>query len=101
MTEILDPMVRAWITLLDSAEVLRRTAPGRDPHACDRVGLGQAVDLLLRHEHTLTDAQRELARRTVWLRDNPDPLPDNRVTWGRCNCPTCTLARLRKGVMSR
>lgn len=98
MAEILDPMVRAWITLLDSAEVLRRTAPGRDPGACDRVG--KAVDLLLKHEHTMTDAQRELARRTVWLRDNPEPLPEDRATWGRCTCPQCALARLRKGVMS-
>ena len=99
MPDTLDAIVRTWISLLDSAEVLRRAASGRDPHACDRVG--KAVDLLLRHEHTMTDTQRELARRTVWLRDNPEPLPDDRATWGRCNCPPCTLARLRKGVMSR
>ncbi len=97
MHDALDPLVRAWITLLDSVEVLRRTASGRDPGACDRVG--KAVDLLLRHEHTLTDAQRSLARRTVWLRDNPESLPDDRATWGRCTCATCLRARLRKGVM--
>lgn len=89
MSETLDPMVRAWIALLDSAEVLLRTAGGRDPGAFDRVGI--AVDILLKHEHRLTDAQRELARRTVWFRDNPDPLPDT-ATWGRCTCPTCRLA---------
>ena len=100
MAEVLDPIVRAWITLLDSAEVLRRTAPGRDPGACDRVG--KAVDLLLRHEHTMTDAQRALARRTVWLRDTPDePLPDDPALLTRCTCSQCALARLRKGVMSR
>ncbi len=90
MSETLDPMVRAWIALLDSAEVLLRTAGGRDPGAFDRVGI--AVDLLLKQEHRLTDAQRELARRTVWLRDNPDPLPDT-STWGRCTCGPCKLAR--------
>ncbi|MBA3824324.1 MAG: hypothetical protein H0X24_10580 [Ktedonobacterales bacterium] len=91
MCNALDPIVRTWIALLDSAEVLLRTAPGRDPGAFDRVGI--AIDLLLKHEHTMTDAQRELARRTVWVRDNPESIPDDRSTWGRCTCPTCRLAR--------
>ena len=86
-----DPIVRTWIALLDSAEVLHRTAPSRDPGACGRVHI--AVDLLLRFEHSMTDAQRELARRTVWLRDNPEPFPDDTTAWGHCTCPACHLTR--------
>ncbi|MBA3826297.1 MAG: hypothetical protein H0X24_20650 [Ktedonobacterales bacterium] len=89
MSDTLDPIVRTWIALLDSAEVLLRTAGGRDPGAFDRVHI--AVDLLLKHEHILTAAQRELARRTVWLRDNPEPLPADTSTWGHCHCPACLL----------
>lgn len=92
MIDSVDPIVRTWIALLDSAEVLRCTASGRDPGAWGRVHI--AVELWLKHEHTLTDAQRDLARRTVWLRDNPEPLPADTSTWGQCICPSCQLARL-------
>jgi hypothetical protein len=94
-----DAIVTTWISLLDSAEVLRRNAPDREPGAWDRVG--KAIDLLLAHEHIMTSAQRELARRTVWLRDKPDePLPEDRSRWGECHCRTCTLAKVRQGVLT-
>jgi hypothetical protein len=91
MAETTPTLVKRWIALLDAAEHLRQTADPHDPCAMKRVGM--AIDSLFRFEHTLTDAQRERARRTLWLRDRLEPLPADTRAWRRCRCRSCLLTR--------
>jgi hypothetical protein len=98
MAENVLTLVKHWIALLDAAEHLRQTADPCDPCAMKRVGM--AIDSLFRFEHTLTDTQRERARRTLWLRDKCEPLPADTTEWQRCRCRRCLLFR-RLGRLSQ
>jgi hypothetical protein len=91
MAENARTQVSKWIALLDAAEHLCQTADPRDPCAMKRVGM--AIDSLFRCEHTLTDAQRERARRTLWQRDRAEPLPADTSEWQHCRCRPCRFTR--------
>jgi hypothetical protein len=84
-------LVRKWIALLDAAEHLRQSADPHDPCAMKRVGM--AIDALFRFEHTLSDAQRERARRLLWQRDKAAPLPADTSEWQHCRCRRCRFTR--------
>lgn len=98
MTEPDLPPVDRWIALLDAAEHLCQTADPHDPGAMKRVGM--AIDRLIHFEHTLTDAHREHARRTLWLRDKCEPVPSDTTEWQCCRCRRCLLSR-RLGRLSQ
>jgi hypothetical protein len=84
-------LVRKWIALLDAAEHLRQSADPHDPCAMRRVG--RAIESLFRCEHTLTDSQRERARRILWQRNRGEPLPADTTEWQHCRCRHCCFTR--------
>lgn len=90
---ITDP-ISIWVALLDQAEEQMATASPSDRYAMHHVG--QALDRLMAHEHTLAPSACAAARLFVWQRDHPDrPQPD--AAWeawaAQCQCRHCLHAR--------
>lgn len=88
-----DP-IAIWVELLDQAEYQMATASPSDRYAMARVG--QTLDRLMAHEHTLTPSDRVTVRLFVWSRDHPDrSLPDAAwEAWAmHCQCRSCAYAR--------
>lgn len=83
--------VARWGELLDRAERLIARTDADAAEIQRRASI--LLDELFAFEHTLTPDERRAARERVWLRDHPDPLPDEgaRRDWERCRCRACAI----------